>query len=150
MTGFVVPTRVATIYDAGTESVSVTSIAKVGQAVANILLHPSETANCFLKIRSLLITQRDVLAAFEEITGQAWEIKNVETKDVLAQAKEKLVKGDFIEAFLRLLTVQLFESGAGRSVVTRVEESDNELLGVTKDDLGDVLRGALSTVGTKA
>jgi len=88
--GFVVPIRVATIYDAGTEPVSVTSIVKVGQAVTSILLHPSETANRFLKIRSLLITQRDVLAAFEEITGQAWEVKYVETKDLLAQAKEKL------------------------------------------------------------
>lgn len=148
--GFVVPTRVATIYDAGTEPVSVTSIAKVGQAVANILLHPPETANHFLKIRPLLITQRDVLAAFEEITGQAWEIKNVETKDLLAQAKEKLAKGDFIETFLRVLTVQLFEGGAGRTVVMRVEESDNELLGVTKDNLGEALRGALSTAGAKA
>ena len=72
--GFVVPACIATIYDAGTEPVSVTSIAKVGQAVANILLHLSETANRFLKIRSLLITQRDVLAAFEEIIGQAWRL----------------------------------------------------------------------------
>ncbi|OCK98103.1 uncharacterized protein K441DRAFT_655048 [Cenococcum geophilum 1.58] len=69
--GFMVPTRVATIYDAGTEPVSVTLIAKVGQAVASILLHPSKTANRFLKIQSLLITQRDLLAAFEEIIGQA-------------------------------------------------------------------------------
>lgn len=46
--------------------------------------------------------------------------------------------------------MQLFEGGAGRTVVMRVEESDNELLGVTKDDLGEVLRGALSTVGAKA
>ena len=67
----------------------------------------------------------------------------------MAQAKEKLAKGDFIEAFLRVLTVQLFEGGVGRTVVMRVE-SDNELLGVTKDDLGEVLRGALSTVGAKA
>lgn len=147
--GFMVPTRVATIYDAGTEPVSVTLIAKVGQAVASILLHPSKTANRFLKIQSLLITQRDLLAAFEEIIGQAWEVKCVETKDLLAQAKEKLAKGDFIEAFLRVLTVQLFEGGVGRTVVMRVE-SDNELLGVTKDDLGEVLRGALSTVGAKA
>ena len=91
-----------------------------------------------------------MLAVFEEITGQAWEIKNVETKDLLAQAKENLAVGDFIEAFLRVLTVQLFEGGAGRAVVIRVEESDNELLGVTKDDLGEVLRGALSTAGAKA
>lgn len=81
-----------------------------------------------------------MLAAFEEITAQAWEVKYVETKDLLAQAKEKLAKCDFIEAFLRVLTVQLFEGGARRTVVIRVEESDNEPLGVTKNDLGEVLR----------
>ena len=61
-----------------------------------------------------------MLAAFEEITGQAWEVKYVKTKDLLVQAKEKLAKGDFIEAFLRVLTVQLFEGGAGRTIVMRV------------------------------
>lgn len=61
-----------------------------------------------------------MLAAFEEITGQAWEVKYVKTRDLLAQAKEKLAKGDFIEAFLRVLTVQLFEGGARRTIVMRV------------------------------
>lgn len=46
---------------------------------------------------------------------------------------------------LDLLTVQLFEEGAGRSIVATKEDSDNELLGVPEEDFLTVIQGILSS-----
>lgn len=141
--GFTIPSRAARIYDDGNEPITGTTIASIGRAVAGILEHPAATANRFLRTRSMEVTQNDVLAAFEEATGEKWSVTKVSTKDVLAEGKGKLAAGDR-GGMLDLLTVQLFEEGAGRSIVATKEDSDNELLGVPEEDLLTVIKGILS------
>jgi hypothetical protein len=140
--GFSIPDRTARIYDAGNEPITGTTIASIGRAVVGILQRPADTANKFLRIRSLEVTQNEILAAFEEATGEKWGVTSVSSKDILAQGKSKLAAGDK-GGILDLVTVQLFEEGAGRSIVVAKENSDNELLGVLEEDVLTVIKDIL-------
>jgi hypothetical protein len=86
------------------------------------------------------------LAAFEEATGEKWNVANIDTKDVLADAREKLKNQQFRDAFSGILAVQLFEDGTTRSLITTPEDSDNELLGVPSEDLSMYIKTIISTV----
>ncbi|KAF8244888.1 NAD(P)-binding protein [Wilcoxina mikolae CBS 423.85] len=144
--GFSIPDRTARLYDTGNEPITGTTMAGIGNAVTGILQRPAATANKFLRVRSLQVTQKDILAAFEEATGEKWSVMYVSSKDVLAQGKAKLAAGDK-GAILDLVTVQLFEEGAGRSIVVTKEDSNNELLGLPEEeDLLTVIKGILSPV----
>ena len=138
--GFVIPKNKATIYDSGDEPVTCTTGAAIGTAVANLLLDAEATANRFLKIRSLQVTQNQLLTAFEDVTGTKWEVTRVKTKDLDEGRKKKAQEGRFQEAFLDLLAVQLFEDGKGRGLITRTDESDNALLGVREEAAKDVIK----------
>lgn len=142
--GFTISSRAARIYDDGNEPVTGTTIASIGRAVAGILQRPADTANKFLRTRSLQVTQNEILAAFEEATGEKWSVTRVKSRDVLAEGRRKLAAGDR-GGTLDLLTAQLFEEGAGRSIVATKEDSDNELLGVPEEDLLTVIQGILSS-----
>jgi ABC-type glycerol-3-phosphate transport system substrate-binding protein len=143
--GFSIPDRTARLYDTGNEPITGTTMAGIGNAVTGILQHPAATANKFLRVRSLQATQNDILAAFEEATGEKWSVTYVSSKDVLAQGKAKLAAGDK-GAILDLVAAQLFEEGAGRSIVVTKEDSDNELLGLPEEeDLLTVIKGILNS-----
>lgn len=45
---------------------------------------------------------------------------------------------------LNLLVVQLFEKGAGRSIVVTRGESDNDLLGVKEKDIKEIVQVVLA------
>ncbi|OCK84007.1 NAD(P)-binding protein [Lepidopterella palustris CBS 459.81] len=145
--GFDLKKRTATLYDTGHTPISGTTIAAIGTSVAHILLNPSLFTNKFVKIASLVTTQCDMLATFESITGQKWEVQHMGTKDVLERGKAKLAMGDFVEGFLDILIVHLFEKGVEGREVTTVQGSDNEAVGVEGEDLETVLRKCLETVG---
>lgn len=144
--GFDVSNRCATIYDSGMETFTGTTMRGIGQAVAGILLHPEETANRFVCVRSLQTTQMELLGAFERATGgHKWTMERVQSKDVLERGREKLRKGEK-GAVLDLVVAQLFEDGAGRSVVVTKDEADNELLGVEEVDVDEMVREVVGAV----
>jgi hypothetical protein len=138
--GFVLPQCTARIYDSGDEPITTTTGAAIGTAVANTLVHFDKTANRFLKIRSVKTSQNRILAALEEVTATKWDVTKISTKDIAEGRKKKLEEKRFQEAFMDLLTVQLFEDGMGRGNITDLEESDNVLLGVKEEDIGDIIR----------
>jgi hypothetical protein len=130
----------ANIYDSGDEPLTITTGSAIGTAVANILIHFDETANRFLKIRSAKTSQNQILAALEDVTAKKWDITKLSTQQIAAGRKKKLEDKKFLEAFLDLLTVQLFEEGMGRGYITGLEESDNLLLGIEEEDIRDIVR----------
>ncbi|OCL02031.1 NAD(P)-binding protein [Glonium stellatum] len=142
--GFVVPKRTARIYDSGEEPLTCTTGAAIGTAVANILLNADKTANRYLKVCSVKATQNQFLEALEEATDTKWNVTRVSTKDIMQGRTKKLQEKKFQEAFLDLLTVQLFEDGAGRGSIVEPEKSDNELLGVKVEDVKHVINMLVS------
>jgi hypothetical protein len=105
-----------------------------------MLLHPDETKNCYLKIRSVEFTQNECLAALEEVTGEKWDVSHLSTKDIREGIKKKAGAKRFQEAFVDVISVQLFEEGAGRGVHVKEGDSDNELLGVKEEGLVEIMR----------
>ncbi|OJD16224.1 hypothetical protein AJ78_03604 [Emergomyces pasteurianus Ep9510] len=141
--GFDLPNKAARIYDSGNEPITGVLIDSVGQAVVGTFLNPVETANKFLRVRSLQTTQNQILRAFEQITESEWAVKRLSTDELYRTGKEKMEKGNG-GWILDILCTQIFADGADRSVVATREDSDNALVGVQEVELEDVIRGIVA------
>lgn len=143
MMGFNLAARSATIYDSGTECFSGTTLEGIGQAVIGVLQHPDETKNRFLGVMSIKTNQTELLAAFEEATGQKWEVTRDSTARLLesGRAKHRDGKPGWI---LELVVTQLFQEGKGRGLVADGrEKTDSELLGVRSESAVEIAKKAL-------
>lgn len=121
--------RTARLVDDGSEQFTGTTLRDIGVAVQGVLLHPAETKNRYVHVRSLCSSQREILAVFREATGENWPVTYVSSEELLTGGRKAFAAGDR-KGMLDLLIAQLFEKGGNRSVVVARENSDNELLGV--------------------
>lgn len=128
----------AQIWDSGTNVFPTTLRSTVGLAVVAALLNPEATANKVLRISSFVISQNDLLAAVEKVTGKKYEITKVNSKEVIPVAQQALAKGDMENGLFPLLLVVTF-GGDEYGTDYTAKGSDNELLGLPKVDLVDVL-----------
>ena len=140
--GFDVANRTATIYDSGTERFTGTTMNGIARAVVGVLRHPQTTANRHLLVRSVETCQNELLAAFEEVTGQKWPVVHETTEDLFVRGREKLDKGDR-GWVLDLIVAQLLEEGKGRSIVVAADKADNGLLGMPEENVLDMVRGIM-------
>lgn len=141
--GFDIARRSAIIYDKGSEPFTGVTLAGIGQAVVVVLQNPGDTANRHLCVRSLQTCQNDLLAAFEAATGEAWNVERSTSAELLARGRAKRENGEG-GWVLDLVVGQLYEEGAGNSVVVEKEESDDDLLGVVEENLMDVVNAILA------
>jgi nucleoside-diphosphate-sugar epimerase len=144
--GFDIANQKARLVDDGSEPISASTLRDIGLAVRGILRRPAETANRYLHIRSTQVSQREILNALETLTGKEYEVKFVSSKELYESGKEMFAKGERL-GMLNLLVCQLFEKGAGRSIVVSRETSDNELLGVQEKDVEELVTDVLSQMG---
>ncbi|KAL7620316.1 hypothetical protein AAE478_009310 [Parahypoxylon ruwenzoriense] len=143
--GFDVKQQSAIIYDDGTEEFTGTTLEGIGQAVVGVLKHPDETANRFVKARSIQTCQNQLLDAFQRVTGQAWEVQHTSTKDLLKSGRNKHQSG--IGGWvLDLVVYQLYDPGEGRCIVASRDDSDAELLGLAEETPDDIARKVFSSI----
>ncbi|KAI1406755.1 NAD(P)-binding protein [Hypoxylon sp. FL1857] len=146
--GFDIKQHSAIIYDDGTEEFTGTTLEGIGQAVVGVLKHPEETANRFVKVRSIQTCQTQLLDAFQQVTGQSWEVKRGSTKDLLESGRKKHQAG--VSGWvLELVVYQLFAPGEARCILASKEESDAELLGMKEESPEDIARKVLNTGGSE-
>ncbi|GAB7353362.1 hypothetical protein MBLNU459_g3845t2 [Dothideomycetes sp. NU459] len=144
--GLDVAQRSATIYDSGTERFTATTSDGIGQAVLGVLQHPDETANRFVKVRSIKTCQNELLEGFQSATGQKWEAHRSTTKALMESGRSKFQAGGG-GWVLELVVAQLFDEGEARCVVASSrEESDADLLGVVEETVQDVVAKVLKSV----
>ena len=142
--GFDVAARSAIIYDDGMERFTGTTLEGIGQSVLGVMQHPKETANRFLKVRSIHTCQNDLLDAFQSATGQQWDVRRSTTKALIESGTSKYKNGNG-GWVLDLVVAQLFDLGEARCVVASYrEESDSDLLGVKEESPRDVVAKALA------
>ncbi|KAB8229465.1 aromatic alcohol reductase [Aspergillus alliaceus] len=143
MMGFDLINQSAIIYDSGTEGFTGTTLEGIGQAIVGVLQHPRETANRFVKVRSIMTSQNELLEAFQTATGRQWDVQRRSTQDLIKSGQSKFRDG--ISGWvLDLAVAQLFEPGQARCVVALSrEESDAELLGILEESPYDVARTCL-------
>lgn len=84
-------TRTMGVLDDGETRFSTSTLKQVGSALAKILEKgvTDETRNKILYVQSFLVTQNQVLAAFERATGQAWKVERFESSKFLEEEKAK-------------------------------------------------------------
>ncbi|KAI0543683.1 NmrA-like family protein [Xylaria curta] len=143
--GFNVSERRATIYDAGTEEFTGTTLEGIGQSVVGVLQHPTETANRFVKVRSIQVSQNALLAAFQKkaTEEEKWEVERSTAQQTLEDGRKKHAQG-LNGWVLDLLVFQLYAPGEARCIVASRDDSDNLLLGVREESVDEVVEKALS------
>ncbi|KAI1106222.1 NAD(P)-binding protein [Jackrogersella minutella] len=143
--GFDVKQRSAVIYDDGTEEFTGTTLEGIGQAVVGVLKHPDETANRYLKARSIQTNQNQLLEALQRVSGQPWEVKRGSTKDLLESGRKKHQAG--VGGWVLELNVyQLYAPGEAICILASKAESDAGLLGMRGESPEDIARKVMDSV----
>ena len=93
--GFDASSKTATLYDDGEATFSATTLHQTGVTVVKVLEKEDLTKNQYVFVSGTQTSQKEVLATVEKVTGAKWTVKNVNTKDVIAEGRGKLQKGDF-------------------------------------------------------
>lgn len=143
--GFNISTATATLDPAyRTTKLSASNLSLIGQAVAQAL-SPSiapKTANKAIYMRSFTISQDDILAAFEKVSGKKWTVEAVDFAPKVKEAEEKAQKGDFSGVALLIQSVIFNENFENNWDVRGLV--GNELLELPKEDLEDAIRQLLA------
>ncbi|KAL8365369.1 hypothetical protein RB595_004258 [Gaeumannomyces hyphopodioides] len=132
--------------DSGNEPFQASTRPFIGRAVAAVLRRADETtANKYLLVASFQPTQNEILSALETLTGAKWTVAaRADTAELQAEGERKLAAGDY-SAFPHLLERWCYGDGVGHRVAPA--DDAGELLGLPKEDLSEVLRAWLGSVG---
>lgn len=137
--------RSVTIYDGGDIPYEATSLDQVGRAIAKSLKNPDLTKNQHVFVNSFTVTQRKVLKALEEITGDKFTVSLGTVADLwqggAAQVKEGQPMG-----ILAMIAGTIY--GKGRLANYSINKGLwNEKIGLEQENLDEVLKGLIA--GTK-
>ncbi|KAK3674823.1 hypothetical protein LTR78_005167 [Recurvomyces mirabilis] len=128
---------------AGKWRASFSTLARVGEATARLLLYPDVGINQMVFVQSFCLTQKEVVEAFQRVSGREWDVRILDSESFRKeeerkrdeggkQAVEELVwwlgtvdaewtkRGDFVNGALRL------EDEGLDDVVKRVLKEDEE------------------------
>ena len=134
--GFDMKERKAKIVDDGSKKWSTTTLGTVGLAVKNAMLLPvEETANKYLYVDSFTVSQNEVLAALEKVTGEKWEVERVDGEMEKKTGLELSARGD-MKGMMMLIRYWNAVGGHGGDYML-YKEGHNELLGLPKESLDD-------------
>lgn len=124
----------AELFDGGDNRVSVTSLPKIGRAVAGILQNAEATANKVVFTSQIVLTQNRVLKIVKELRPEwKWDLSSVSTSEILKDALNSIAAGDYsMPVIMKILAGTAF---GGDSFGSAYDTTDNQLLGV--DDLSE-------------
>ncbi|KAI8818000.1 uncharacterized protein EV422DRAFT_508544 [Fimicolochytrium jonesii] len=131
----------ASIIDSGNAQATVTTLARIGDSIVSILLHPAETANRYIYTQSFNYTQNELLAALEKHTNAKWTVTHANSDELIKSGKAALAKGDF-SGFQDIILAYNHGDEAHANHEKGVAES-RAILGLPKQDLDTVLKEVL-------
>lgn len=122
--------RTAKIWDKGTSKFTLTDDDQLGRAVVAVLNGPDQTANKNIYVASFETSQKEILTALEKATASKWTVTDTSTVKEVAEASEKIGKGDFSGAYALVRATSFANTPGLRANYVRDEELSNELLGL--------------------
>ena len=140
--GFDVKNQKVSLFNGGRDKWSTTTISTIGLAVKNALLVPNETANKYLYIESLTVTQSEVVASLEKATGKTWEREQVDAEEMKRSGLEKISKGDYSGAVSLIRYVTCVHGHGGNYAES--QGTANGVLGLPKVTLDEEVRKLVS------
>ncbi|KAF2629697.1 NAD(P)-binding protein [Macroventuria anomochaeta] len=87
--------KTATVIDSGNATFSTSNLSFIGEAVVKTLENAEATKNQYVYVSEFQISQNELLAAAEKVTGEKFTVNKVSAKDHIAKGNELLQKGDF-------------------------------------------------------
>jgi nucleoside-diphosphate-sugar epimerase len=132
---FDIEARKVRILDGGEIKWSATTIETIATAVMRVLQKEDETKNRMLYIQSFCVTQNEVLKSLERVTGQSWQVENVDSEDYIREARVRLDQRDpkAQEDLVSALGI-VDANWEGK------DDFANSLLGLKTEDLDQVVR----------
>ncbi|KAH8817657.1 hypothetical protein DL96DRAFT_1560579 [Flagelloscypha sp. PMI_526] len=132
--GFDLVNHKSDLLDGGVAKFHATNLSTIARAVVAILSSPEsyeKTKNQIVSIFDHIVSQRDILATVERITGEEWEATHVDTDNVTKDAM-----GTSAEPFAMIRALLFGRKGLGRLG----GEPWNDALGLPKHNLEEDLR----------
>ncbi|KAM0252766.1 hypothetical protein ACHAQJ_007604 [Trichoderma viride] len=130
--GFDLKNHSAVFVNEGTQPFSTTILPTVGNAIASVLTHASETENKRIFVQSFRTTQKQLLEILEGQTGTKWKVSLVPADEMISTGRQKFSKGE--GGVLDLLQAAMFKGGCGSDFETEYEVH-NGLLELSPDKL---------------
>lgn len=138
---FDIKNRKARIFDGGEIRASAATLDRVASATVRVLECEVRTRNKMLYVQSFCVTQNQVLAAVEKVTGAKFEVEDAKSEVYIEKLKKELEEnpsdGEATENMVGVVGIidANWESRANFAM---------ETLGLEEEDLEDVVRKALN------
>lgn len=144
-----IPERKVTVFDGGDIPHEFTNLGQIGRAVAAVLKpeHVQATANTYVYVNSFTLTQNEVVAALEKVTGDKVEVTPAKRREVAELGKQKMATGKFID-----VAGSQYLDGSGEAITAQIYNLDghnnfsknrglwNDKLGLPRESLEETLR----------
>jgi hypothetical protein len=132
--GFDFKERKATLYEPE-RTANITTLTSIATAVVNIIRDPSKFTNKVLHIHDFSVTQRDILATAELVTGEEFEVNVIEIDKVGKASLDAMERG---EKSREIVMAAMLMAVWGKDSSTRWGVNDDSLdLNLGKVDLMD-------------
>ncbi|CAG9986874.1 unnamed protein product [Clonostachys byssicola] len=146
--GFDMKEQKVRIYNGGNVPMSTGTRNLAAQALYSLITNPQrmdEAKNMYIHVASYTVTQNEILAVVEKLTGEKWQIENVTSKEVMPKALADVRKGLNWGLGYQVQAI-LFDYGSDGEAIGDFRPLGiwNEKLDLPKTTLEDDLRGPLS------
>lgn len=150
--GIDIKSQTASLYDKGETKTVTTTMPQVGRAVAGLLSLPvsgsspclSDYKNNFVYIKSFFISQNEMLASVQRVTGTSpedWKVTYRDAAQAVKEGYERFNNGDFMGAIDILYGTNFLPGKGGDYAVTK--GTANEALGLPEEALDEATERAV-------
>lgn len=142
--GFNIAEKKATIWDSGNVPFSGTNLSTIGNGLVALLQKDVDSsANKYVYVSSHTVSQNQILAGLEKITGEKFAVTKEDSKIAIEEGHKKLGSGDY-SAIPTLILAGVY-GPAALGDFTKVDGGLwNERLGLSKEDLDASLKAVVS------
>ncbi|RAH47335.1 aromatic alcohol reductase [Aspergillus brunneoviolaceus CBS 621.78] len=137
--------RTMTLTDDGTGKFSTTTLDNTALTLNRILLNPSSTANQIVFTSDFATSQKELVETIERLTGEQWQRKSINTKELIPTLKAAWEQGDAFAGY-GLINIG-FTQGEYSGHFEPVQPVRNKELGLPEKHLEEVVKEALAEVG---
>ncbi|RAO73177.1 uncharacterized protein BHQ10_009189 [Talaromyces amestolkiae] len=142
--GYDIPNRTATIWDGGDKRFTLVNERELGQSVVSVLKHPQETANKYLYVTSVEVTQNEILRALKEETDSKWKVIHTTSDAQKKEAFKRLSNGDFSGGLILVRGTSYANDPALHANYATDEKLSNDLLGLEPESVKQTIKRVLS------
>lgn len=140
--GFDGSSKTATIWDGGKAVFSTTNLHQIGLAIIKALEKADLTKNQYVYVSGFQTSQKEILAIAEKLSGTKWTVRNIDAKEMIAEERSKLQKGDY-SGIPNLILCATFEAEQQLGDYSSAGLWNGKL-GLPEESLEETVRMALS------